>query len=141
MRKRVVSYIKRTNTDESLIVGEAAPEFSAANLAEVDISLAATLETNQACSSRFLGLLVWSVHRTISELQELYAEYSEKGFEIVSVSLDDTMQDWKAASEEHEFLWINLGDQQAFDSEPAKMFGVTFIPKGYLINFSQGDRR
>ena len=50
------------------------------------------------------------------------------------MSLDDTVQDWKAASEEHELPWINLGDQQAFDSEPAKMFGVTFIPKGYLIN-------
>ena len=134
MRKRVISYIKRTNTDESLIVGEIAPEFSAPNLAEVDISLAATLETNQLVLLDFWASWCGPCIEQFPKLQELYTEYSEKGFEIVSVSLDDTVQDWKAASEEHEFSWINLGDQQAFDSEPAKMFGVTFIPKGYLIN-------
>lgn len=45
---------------------------------------------------------------SIPKLKELYADYQDKGFEIVFVSIDDEYDDWKNESDKQELAWINL---------------------------------
>lgn len=41
-------------------------------------------------------------------LAELYKKYADKGFEIISVSLDDNKKDWKNAIIKDNMVWINV---------------------------------
>lgn len=42
------------------------------------------------------------------ELKRLYSEYSDKGFEILGVSIDSNEQAWRKKVAEKEFNWINI---------------------------------
>ena len=51
---------------------------------------------------------------TFPALKDLYASFGKHGFEIVSVSIDDTRENWSYMTEEHELPWINLGELEGF---------------------------
>ena len=71
-------------------------------------------------------------------LKTLRAQYHARGFEVVGVSLDADEDDWREASVDHQPTWVNLADQRAFSSPAAVGFGVTHLPKTYLLD---ADRR
>ena len=72
-------------------------------------------------------------------MKEAYEKYRGQGFEIVSVSLDEEHEDWRQASIEEQIPWIDVGDQQAFESESAKLYGVMGIPANYLARGGSGE--
>jgi len=67
-------------------------------------------------------------------LKSIYADYNEKGFEIVSVSLDSVVLDWRESSEEQKFPWINLVEIRGMKGPTAVNFGVQFVPKSFLVD-------
>ena len=72
-------------------------------------------------------------------MKEAYEKYRGQGFEIVSVSLDEEHEDWQEASIEEQIPWIDVGDQQGFESESAKRYGVMGIPANYLARGGSGE--
>ena len=133
-RARLVAYQERVEADESLGVGESAPAFTAPTLAGADVSLHSVLADNQVVLLDFWASWCGPCIKTFPHLKELHATYGDQGFEIVSVSIDDTNEDWDEASEEHELPWINLGDISKSDGPVSSAYGVTFIPKGYVLD-------
>lgn len=71
--------------------------------------------------------------REIPTLKEDYAKWHSKGFEIVSVSVDEDRDAWKEAIAEEQMAWIQLIDD-ASETSPATLYGITTIPTTYLIN-------
>lgn len=71
---------------------------------------------------------------SIPALKDVYDTYKQNGLEIVSVSIDDDEESWVERSEELELPWINLGEVKGFKGEVASSYGVTFLPKGYLVD-------
>ena len=61
-------------------------------------------------------------------MAELYKKYSDKGFEIISISLDDTKADWKKAIEKDKMIWINVSDLKGWNSPIAENYFVHSIP-------------
>ena len=49
----------------------------------------------------------------IPHLREVYKEYKDKGFEIVSISIDRKDEDWKKAMKEENMVWTQLNDPGA----------------------------
>ena len=45
---------------------------------------------------------------TFPSLEEIYEEYSDAGFEIVSVSIDSERENWEKAIDDYKTPWINL---------------------------------
>lgn len=133
-RARLVAYQEKLQADESLAVGESAPAFTAPALAGTDISLHSVLADNEVVLLDFWASWCGPCIKTFPHLKELHATYKDQGFEIVSVSIDDTNEDWDEASEEHELPWINLGDISKTDGPVSLAYGVTFIPKGYVLD-------
>ena len=133
-RARLVAYQEKVEADESLGVGESAPAFTAPALAGADVSLHSVLADNQVVLLDFWASWCGPCIKTFPHLKELHATYGDQGFEIVSVSIDDTNEDWDEASEEHELPWINLGDISKSDGPVSSAYGVTFIPKGYVLD-------
>ena len=69
------------------------------------------------------------------ELKELYSKYKSKGFNIISISIDENDKFWKVASQQDEIPWTNICESVNQDkSENIKNFVVKSIPANYLID-------
>ncbi len=68
--------------------------------------------------------------KEIPNLKKLYAEYSAKGFEIVSISIDKKEADWLKALQEEKLTWPNFRDTEGV----ADLYKVKFVPTMYLVN-------
>ena len=66
-----------------------------------------------------------------------YEKYRDRGFEIVSYSVDTEMEDWREASTEEQLPWIDTGDLlNVFDSPVTKEYGISGIPMNFLVDTS-----
>lgn len=133
-RNNHASYLETRGFDSSLVVGKAVPEFTLQNVHGEQISLHDLLDQNELVLVEFWASWCGPCIESIPALKDLYAEYREHGFEIVSISIDDDHESWIEASEEYELPWINLGEIQGWRGDVATSYGVTGIPKKYLVN-------
>lgn len=69
-------------------------------------------------------------------LVKAYAEFHQKGFEILGVSLDkpDARSAWLAAIHDDGLTWPQVSDLKGWDNAAAKAYNVQAIPMNYLID-------
>ena len=72
--------------------------------------------------------------REMPNLVEAYAQYKNKGFEIVGVSLDQSGEAWKDAIEKLNITWPQMSDLKYWNSEGAQLYAVSSIPHTVLID-------
>ena len=72
--------------------------------------------------------------KEIPNLKAIYERFRDKGFEIYSVSLDDKRDAWTKAISELELPWVHVSSLKGWDCPVAKRYGVTSVPKMYLLN-------
>ena len=70
----------------------------------------------------------------IPHLREVYKEYKDKGFEIVSISIDRKDQDWKKAMKEENMVWTQLNDPGEFKGPVAQVYNVQGVPTCILLD-------
>jgi peroxiredoxin len=70
----------------------------------------------------------------VPDLQKVHRDFKDKGFEILSVSLDARADKWKAAISKHELDWLHISDLKVWKSELAQNYNVTFVPFNLLID-------
>ena len=136
-RDRLVRYIELEYNDSSLQPGQKAPEFTLANLEGTESTLYDILAEREVVLIDFWASWCGPCIADFPELKKLYGAYKEHGFEIVGVSIDSAFQDWEEGSTEHKLPWIDLGEMDGWDGATAVSYGVSAIPKGYLLD-SQG---
>lgn len=68
--------------------------------------------------------------KEIPNLKKLYAQYAEKGFSIISISIDKNKADWEKALKEENLPWNNFLDETGV----ADLYKVRFVPTMYLID-------
>ncbi len=56
------------------------------------------------------------------------------GFEIVSISLDDNLEEWRTAVSQDGYIWSNLSEGKKWDAEIAKLYQVSSLPTNYLLD-------
>jgi thiol-disulfide isomerase/thioredoxin len=64
----------------------------------------------------------------------LYETYKSKGLEVMAVSLDTNPAAWKKAIRADGYKWVNVSDLKGFDSATIKKYGITAIPRNFLID-------
>ena len=62
-----------------------------------------------------------------------YRKYHDFGFEIVSVSLDNSKTSWKAAVEKDSLIWTNVSELKAQNSV-ADLYDVHSLPANFLVD-------
>jgi thiol-disulfide isomerase/thioredoxin len=67
-------------------------------------------------------------------LKQAYTKYQNKGFEIVSVSLDDKKPNWLAALNQYQMPWVHISDVKGFNSVVNELYHVPAIPKTLLLD-------
>jgi peroxiredoxin len=67
-------------------------------------------------------------------LKTAYERFHNKGFEIISVSLDDKKQAWLASLRQYQMPWIHISDVKGFNSAVNELYHVPSIPKTLLLD-------
>lgn len=68
--------------------------------------------------------------KEIPNLKTAYSNYAEKGFEVLSISIDKDEKAWQKALVQENMQWPNLHD----DDKVSKAFNVKTIPATYLVD-------
>jgi thiol-disulfide isomerase/thioredoxin len=64
----------------------------------------------------------------------LYADYKDKGFEILGVSFDNNREDWIKAINDDGLTWPQVSDLKGWKSAAGKLYGVSSIPHTVLLD-------
>ena len=65
---------------------------------------------------------------------EIYKQFSDKGFDIIGVSLDRSKDKWLQAIEDDELTWHHMSDLKFWQSEAARKYAVASIPHTVLLD-------
>jgi thiol-disulfide isomerase/thioredoxin len=68
------------------------------------------------------------------KLVDLYNKYSDKGLEIISISLDSEKKDWLDAIAKDNMTWINVSEVNGWETKIAKDYFVSGIPFSFLLD-------
>ncbi|MCC1483930.1 TlpA disulfide reductase family protein [Winogradskyella immobilis] len=66
--------------------------------------------------------------------RELYNEYNDAGFDILSVSIDTSTEPWIKAITKDSITWSNVIDTGGFNGKTATDYFIQAIPASYLVN-------
>ncbi|HQH71450.1 MAG TPA: TlpA disulfide reductase family protein [bacterium] len=114
---------------KSPVLGQEAPLFTATTLEGKKLDL-------QKLRGKLVLIDFWATwcppcRAEVPHLLEVYEKYHKKGFEIVSVSVNDKEAKVKEFQKTHKMNWIHIRDAE---SKIAEKYGVVSIPAPFLID-------
>ncbi len=128
--KNVKKYL---DLNKDLKVGDKYADLTLKNKKGEEVSLSSVIDGKYALID-FWASWCNPCRRENPTLVKAYEKYKEKGFEIYAISLDKGEEEWLKAVEEDGITWTTVIDTEAFNSEPAMMYSVRYIPHNFLIN-------
>lgn len=116
----------------SVVIGEKIPDFAQNDIKGEKISI-------QSLRGKYILIDFWAswclpCRKENPAVVAAYKKFKDKGFEILSVSLDDKKQNWLAAIKEDKLNWLHVSDLNGWNNELAKMFNIRSIPDNFLID-------
>lgn len=67
-------------------------------------------------------------------LEECARKFGDRNFVIISVSIDDDLQEWRSAVKEELPGWYHASDLQRWESAVANLYRIERIPANFLID-------
>jgi len=67
-------------------------------------------------------------------LVKLYKKFQDKGFEILSISIDKKANDWKKAITTDNLSWTQANDDKGWEASSTLVYGVDAIPASFLVD-------
>ena len=128
--------IERETAQARIAIGTEILDFTAEYLSGESISLNELQQDKSLVLLEFWASWCGPCRVEIPHMKKAYERFKDKGFEIVSFTIDDSKEDWELASEEEELPWPNLGMGQEADA--AKQYSVTGVPANYLFDARTG---
>lgn len=128
------SYYGRLVYDELYPVGrpgDKMPEFDAVTIDGTKTGLAALCKDKKYVILDFWASWCGPCRREIPNLKEIYSDFADKGFDIISVSIDKEEKPWINAVENEGLKWVNIRD---IDHSIADKYKVSAVPTMYIVD-------
>ncbi|MDE0179364.1 MAG: TlpA disulfide reductase family protein [Gammaproteobacteria bacterium] len=117
-------------------VGSGIRDFAGATLEGQTVRLADVRATSRYVLVEFWASWCGPCIVEIPHMKEAYARYRDRGFEIVSFTIDEDREAWEDASAKAQLPWHDLG--MGPQAEAPTEFGVVGVPKNYLVDSKSG---
>ncbi len=98
------------------------------------VSLSDYIASNKVVLLDFWASWCTPCRNEIPNMKAAYEKFRSKGFEIVSVSVDDERDEWIKAVKDDGMTWPQLLDTNERESSAAYRYSVTAIPSTFLID-------
>ncbi|MDQ6762563.1 MAG: AhpC/TSA family protein [Bacteroidota bacterium] len=125
-------YLKEIQAKKRSVTGANAPRF-------VLYDTEGHKLTNDTFKGKYLLLDFWATWcapclEEIPNISKAYENFSEKGLQMVSVSLDNDQQAFRNALEQYKCPWTQVCDFKGWHNKLFENYSVEFIPNNFLID-------
>ncbi len=66
-------------------------------------------------------------------MAKVYSKFKDKGFEIFSVSFDDSINAWEKAVKKDKITWLQVNDNAGKESQTAIDWNIYALPTTFLV--------
>lgn len=132
-RDRLAPLIEDGITSRNLVPGQKAPTFTLPDLEGAEVSLQQALETHDVVLVEWWASWCGPCIAKFPELKKLYASHHEAGFQVITINVDETYEEWKQESEKQKLPWLDLGEGE--EAGPVSTsYGIQRYPMGYVVD-------
>ncbi|MBQ5751394.1 MAG: AhpC/TSA family protein [Bacteroidaceae bacterium] len=129
-----IEYIKKAQENQqATAVGKQFQDFELNNIKGGKV-----LFSNEVTGNQYTLLLFWGSWNAnwanLAALEGAYTRYKENGLQIVGVSLDSSVEECRATTDELGLSWVQLCNPGGGSAELAAAYGVTLLPSAVLVN-------
>lgn len=128
---------QETNTasaTKSLKIGDIVPNFTLKNVAGKEVTLSETYKGKKLFLIDFWASWCKPCRNENPNVVKAYKTFKSKGFDVLSVSIDEENDAWKEAIKNDGLLWEQVIDANGWSSKTAQMYGVESIPASFLVD-------
>ena len=133
------AWFKETASIDLLEVGEDAPDFTGETLAGEEVRMFDVRDNNRYLLVEFWASWCGPCRMEIPHMKQAYERFRDKGFEILSFTVDEEREDWVDASAVEDLPWFDLG--MGWDTDAARLYDprINGLPNNYLVDSSTGE--
>ncbi len=129
LTRQLVSKVAAT---KRIALGAIAPEFTARDTASHAVDL-------KNYRGKYTLVDFWAswcgpCRQESPTLVRLYSTYKDKGFAILSVSIDTEKTRWANAIKKDGYTWANVSELDGYSGATAALYTVTAIPNSFLLD-------
>jgi peroxiredoxin len=117
-----------------LKIGEIVPNFSLKNEAGKQVELSSVYKGKKLLLIDFWASWCKPCRLENPNVVKAYAAFKSKGFEVLSVSIDEDKDSWKDAIKSDGLVWQQLIDPTGWASKVTEKYGVEAIPSSFLVD-------
>lgn len=114
-------------------VGSVAPDFSLTDEKGMPFTLS-SLKGKRCVLIDFWASWCGPCVKELPNVKRVYAQYHDRGFEVVSVSIDDKRDLWLGAINKYKLPWIQLSSLKGWKCPVAQLYQVTAVPAMFLLD-------
>ena len=72
--------------------------------------------------------------REAPNVKRVYDKYHDKGFEVLSVSIDENKKAWVNAIQKHQLTWLHVSSLKGWQCPVAQLYQVSGVPAMFLLD-------
>lgn len=141
VRERITPRLERyrelqqlRQNDAALKLGTYIPTIEVTLVDENTVPLGSILQDNEIVVLDFWDNYCDICIKSFQRYRSFYTEYVDSGFEVVSLSIEGSQDNWAEKSKELDLPWINAFAPGGYEGNIRTLFGINYPRRNYVLD-------